>query len=44
MTPSEGRRRQTKTLRVWREINEHVTAVVDASFRKEDEEEEESGG
>ena len=47
MTP-EGRRRQTKTLRVWREINEHVTAVVDASFRKEDEdeeeEEEETGG
>ena len=48
MTPSEGRRRQTKTLRVWREINEHVTAVVDASFEKkkeeEEEEEEESGG
>jgi ectoine hydroxylase-related dioxygenase (phytanoyl-CoA dioxygenase family) len=47
VTP-EGRRRQTKTLRVWREINEHVTAVVDASFRKEDEdeeeEEEETGG
>ena len=42
----EGRRRQTKTLRVWREINEHVTAVVEASFREEDDddEEEETGG
>mgnify|MGYP006085619657 CR=1 FL=1 len=45
VTP-EGRRRQTKTLRVWREINEHVTAVVEASFREEDDddEEEETGG
>ncbi len=43
---SEGGRRRTKTLRVWREINEHVTAVVDASFREKDEEEdeEETGG
>ena len=43
----EGGRRRTKTLRVWREINEHVTAVVDASFREEEDEEEdeeESGG
>jgi ectoine hydroxylase-related dioxygenase (phytanoyl-CoA dioxygenase family) len=37
---SEGGRRRTKTLRVWREINEHVTAVVDASFREEEDEEE----
>jgi ectoine hydroxylase-related dioxygenase (phytanoyl-CoA dioxygenase family) len=36
----EGGRRRTKTLRVWREINEHVTAVVDASFREEEDEEE----
>ena len=42
VTPDiEGRRRRAKTLRVWREINEHVTAVVEASFRREDDEEEE---
>lgn len=42
VTPDiEGRRRRAKTLRVWREINEHVTAVVEASFRREDDDDEE---
>jgi hypothetical protein len=41
-TREKGKRREaTIKTRVWREINEHVTAVVDASFRAEGEEEDE---